>query len=98
MLEGDDKVESLNFKSKLDEGLGDFVKENLRNNKNRVKEVLTTNFTRSYLVGHSDKCSLLYKYLIFSLWSHVGDLVYIYIGDPRCQKRLLHSSMTVPAP
>ena len=44
MLEDDDKVESLDFKSKLDElleGLGDFVKDNLRINKNRVKEVLT---------------------------------------------------------
>lgn len=33
MLEGDNKVESLDFKSKLDElleRLGDFVKENLR--------------------------------------------------------------------
>lgn len=37
------KIESLNFKSKLDElleGLADFVKENLRINKNRVKERL----------------------------------------------------------
>jgi hypothetical protein len=44
MLEDDDEVESLNFKSKLEElldGLGDFVKVNLRINKNRVKEALT---------------------------------------------------------
>ena len=55
MLEDDDKVESLDFKSKLDELLerlwAILQYESLKNNKNRVQEALTTKFTRSYLVS-----------------------------------------------
>jgi hypothetical protein len=71
MLEDDDKVESLNFKSKLDElfeGLSDFVKENLRINKNRVKEALTQFSHALILLATAIKC-VQYDILIFNLWS-----------------------------
>ena len=69
MLEDDDEVESLNFKSELDElleGLGDFVKVNLRINKNRVKETLTQFSHALILLATATK--FVQYFTIFNLW------------------------------